>query len=302
MLSQAHLKWTASAAIAIALLGCGGGADGAKDPSAKADSLDTATQQSETSLMKIGGRIFSIPSPVQMALLIRKVGMPYEKGLPMTAEVADKMATKDQRALAMGAYGADLAYVTVHNDGQRALSTLQIVQKLSAQLELANAFDQKLLEGFKKSLNNEDSLLRFSGSAFRMADQYLKNNKRDDVSAMVLTGGWVEGMYLTLSGSSGKNDASLINRLGEQRKTLENLIALLENTDSEKTHGQLVGGLKDVLSAYAGVGATYEFHPPSTDAAKKTTYVNSVSTVTMTAEQFKAIADKVKALRATLTA
>ena len=268
----------------------------------KADSLDTATQRSETSLMKVGGRIFSIPSPVQTALLIRKVGLPYEKGLPMAADAAEKLVSKVQRSLALGAYGADLAYVTVHNDGQRALSTLQVVQKLSAQLELANAFDKELLDGFKKSLNNEDSLLRFTGSAFRMADQYLKSNSRDDVSALILTGGWVEGMYLILSGTTEKSDASLTNRLGEQRKTLENLVSLLESTDTEKTHGALVAGLKDVLAAFTGVGTTYEFHPPSMDAAKKTTYVNSVSTITMTAEQFKAIADKVKALRATLTA
>ncbi len=268
----------------------------------KADSLNTATQETGSGLMKVGGKLFSIPSPVQTALLIRKLGLPYEKGLPLAAEASEKMATKSQRALALGAYGADLAYVTVHKDGQRALSTLQTVQKLSAQLELSNAFDQELLDGFKKSLNNEDSLLRFTGSAFRMADQYLKTNNRDDVSALVLTGGWLEGMYLTLSGASEKSDVALTNRLGEQRKTLENLIALLEGTDTEKANGALIGGLKDVLSAYAGVSSTYEFHPPSTDAAQKTTYVNSVSTVTMTAEQFKAIADKVKALRATLTA
>lgn len=302
MRSYTFLNWTTSFAVALTLLSCGGGADGSKDPGTKADTLDTSAQQTTTSLMKVGGKIFSIPSPVQTALLIRKLGLPYDKALPMPADATDKMASKLQRSLALGAFGADLAYVTVHKDGQRALSTLQTVQKLSAQLELANAFDQEMLDGFKKSLNNEDSLLRFTGSAFRMADQYLKKNNRDDVSALVLAGGWIEGMYLTLSGTSEKSDASLTNRLGEQRKTLTNLIALLESTDTEKTHGTVVSGLKEVLAAYSGVGATYEFRAPTTEAAKKTTWVNSVSTVTMTPDQFKAIADKVKALRATITA
>jgi hypothetical protein len=64
----------------------------------------------------------------------------------------------------------------------------------------------------------------------------------------------------------------------------------------------LITGLKDVLAAYQGVTSTYEFRPATTDMAKKTTWINSVSSVTITAEQFKAIAEKVKALRATLTA
>ncbi len=302
MPSYTPLKWTASAALAFALLGCGGSAEGTKDPAAKTDSLDPTAQQSATNLMKVGGKLFSIPSPVQTALLIRKVGLPYEKELPMSAGAAEKMASKSQRALALGMYGADLAYVTVHKDGQRALTILQTVHQLSDKIGIANAFDQELMEGFKKSLNNEDSLLRFTGTAFRSADQYLKNNSSDDVSALVLTGGWIEGMYLTLSGTTEKSDAALTTRLGEQRKTLENLIALIESTDTEKSQSGLVAGLKDVMAAYEGVDISYEFQPPSVDIAKKTTYVNSVSTVTMTAEQFKAIADKVKALRATITA
>lgn len=293
------LLWAACAALAIT--GCGGGDDHKHDHASKGDTLDTV-KPAEVGVMNVGGRLFSVPSPVQTALLIRKIGLPYDKALPMDAAQVDRMTSKLQRALALGAFGADLAYVTVHKDGQRALNTLQVVQKLSGQLELTNAFDNAMLDGFKKSLNNEDSLLRMTGSAFRVADKYLKNNDRGDVSALVLAGGWIEGMHLTLSGTNEKSDANLTDRLGEQRRTLENLIDLLSSTDSENTHGALVTGLKEALAAYAGVGTTYAFQPVTTDAAKKTTWVNSTSTVTMSAEQFNAIAGKVKALRALITA
>jgi hypothetical protein len=302
MMAYTSLKWSATAGFLIALSACGGGDEGHSGTVPKADTLDTVAKVNDAGLMNVAGKIFSIPSPVQTALLIRKLGLPYEKALPMRADAVDKMATKMQRALALGAFGADLAYVTVHKDGQRALNTLQVVQKLSSQLELSNAFDQTMLDGFKNSLSNEDSLLRFTGSAFRMADQYLKNNNRDDVSALVLAGGWIEGMYLTLSGTNEKSDVALTNRLGEQRKTLENLIALLERTDTEKSHGALVAGLKDALSAYSGVTTTYQFQPSTVDAAKKTSFVNSLSTVVMTPEQFKGITDKVKALRTLISA
>ncbi len=302
MMAYKFLNWAASASLAIALIGCGSGGDEHNGHTSNADTLDTTAKTTEPGLMVIGGKIFSIPSPVQTALLIRKLGLPYEKSLPMPADAMEKLVTKAQRSLALGAYGADLAYVTVHKDGQRALNTLQVVQKISAQLELSNAFDQEMMDGFKKSISNEDSLLRFTGKAFRMADQYLKNNNRDDVSALVLAGGWIEGMYLTLSNTNEKSDASLTNRLGDQRKTIENLIVLLERTDTEKSQGALIAGLKDALSAYADVTTAYQFQTPTVDTEKKTTYVNSTSTVSMTPEQFKAIAAKVKALRTLITA
>jgi hypothetical protein len=99
----------------------------------------------------------------------------------------------------LGVYGADLAYVTVHKDGQRAMATMQAIEKLGGKLELTNSFDRALLDRFKTNLGSEDSLLQFSGTAFRAADQYLKNNQRDDVSALVFAGGWVESLYLTIS-------------------------------------------------------------------------------------------------------
>lgn len=302
MKAYTFLKWATPIGLVIALSSCGGGDATQQTGVPKGDSLDTAANTGGAGLMNVGGRIFSIPSPVQTAVLIRKLGLPYQKDLPMPIAAAERMASKAQRALALGAYGADLAYVTVHKDGQRALNTLQMVQQLSGKLELSNAFDQEMLEGFKSSLNSEDSLLRFTGSAFRMADKYLKNNNRDDVSALVLTGGWIEGMFLTLSGASEKSDPMLTTRLGEQRKTLENLIALLEATDTDKTQGALIAGLKEALAAYAGVTANYQFQTPTVDAEKKTTYVNSTSSVEMTADQFKLIAEKVKALRTLITA
>lgn len=252
--------------------------------------------------MKVGGKLFSIPSPLQTALLIRRSGMPYAKEMPLATEAAAKFAAKQQRALGLGMYGADLAYVTIHKDGQRALKTLQTIEQLSSQLELSNAFDKALLDRFKKSLNSEDSLLRLTGTAFREADGYLKSNERNDVSAWVLAGGWVEGMYLTIGQAGGKMDQAVVDRIGEQKHTLDDLIALLEQTDTEKSATALIASLKDLQGAYSGVSSTYQYQQPTTDVAKKTTYINSVTKTTIAADQVKAIGEKVKAIRSTIIA
>ena len=64
--------------------------------------------------------------------------------------------------------------------------------------------------------------------AFRAADQYLKMDQQEDVSAAILAGGWIEGLYLTVQDASKKMDPKVIKRLGEQGHALNNLIALLE--------------------------------------------------------------------------
>lgn len=289
-------------ALVLALVGCGGEGDGSGAMLPAQDSLDTAKSNVERALVKVGGHLFAVPSPVETALLTRKLNLAYRKDLPLPATAAEGLTTKGERALYMGMCGADLAYVVIHNDGQRALTILRSVQSVSAALELSNAFDLQLLDRFKRSLNNEDSLLRMSGLAYRAADQYLKQSERHDVSALVLAGGWLEGMYLTLAGGGERPAAELVSRVGEQKRTLDNIIALLESTDTEKAQGALVASLKDLATAFQGVTATYQYQEPTVDAAKKTTYINSNSTVTVPPEVLRTITEKVTALRTTISA
>lgn len=302
MIVQRTWKPTLLLGFSLALMACGGGGTDTTGAGNGADTLDTtAGSTKQGGLVKVGGKLFNVPSPVETAMLIHRSGIAYDKGLPLPLEQGDAATTKSARALALGIYGADLAYVTIQKDGQRALSTMQAIEKLGTALEVSNAFDRALVERFKGNLTNEDSLLRMSGEAFRSADAYLKNNERDDVSALVLAGGWIEGMHLLLGGT-GKLPAELAQRVGEQKRTLGDLIALLEQSDKEKTLGSLVDGLKDLASVYAGITTTYQYEAPVTDVPGKTTHINSKSAVTITEDQIKSIAGKLAALRTSILA
>ncbi len=302
MIVQRTWKSALLAAFSMALIACGGEGTDTGGTTGGPDTLDTMAQQhKDGGVMKVGGKLFSIPSPVETAMLIHKAGLPYKKDLPLATEKADALTTKSARGLALGMYGADMAYVTIHKDGQRALGTMQVIEKLGTALEVSNAFDRALFDRFKGNMNNQDSLLRMSGEAFRAADQYLKTNERDDVSALVLAGGWIESMHLTLS-SAPKLEGDLAQRVGEQKRTLTDLIALLEQSDKEKALGTLIASLKDLRSVYDGINSTYQYEAPVTDVSGMTTHINSKSATAITDEQIKAITDKLTALRSTIFA
>jgi hypothetical protein len=289
--------WTAALALGMMLAACGGEDTGTSSGPAATDSLNANADHA--GLMNIGGKIFSIPSPVQTALLIRDLGLPYRRELLLSTDSAARFTSKEKRALAMGIYGADLAYVTVHKDGQQALKTLKTLEQLSSQLNLSHAFNKELLEGFKQNLNNEDSLLRFTGQAFRSADRYLKTDEQEDVSTAILAGGWIEGLYLTVPDTSGDVDPKVLARLGEQRHTLDNLIVLLQQ---DGVDAMLITSLKDLAAAYSAVHSTYTFEQPTLDAANKTTYINSVTKTEVAPEDLRMIIRKVRAIRSSITA
>lgn len=279
----------------LLMASCGG--SGTSNDHNAADTLAVDTTPKETELLNVGGKLFSIPSPVQTALAIRKAGLKYQKDMTAPLEKGDATVGKVAQSTVLGIYGADMAYVTVHKDGQRAMATMQAIEKLGSKLELTNSFDKALLDRFKSNLGSEDSLLQFSGVAFRAADQYLKDNQRDDVSALVLAGGWVESLYLTVSDPAAAKDQGLVNRIGEQKNSLNALVELLEASDKEKAATALVASMKELQELFSGVSATYTFQEPVTDAAKKTTFINSTSTVTIPADKLTAIVAKVTAIR-----
>ncbi len=283
----------------LLLVACGGSGEDTGTDIAGTDTLKSEARPSGNGILNMGGKVFAIPSPVQVAMVLRKSGAKYQKELPLATDAAGKAVDKRSQALLMGVYGADLGYVTIFSDASKAMSTMQAIEKLSSALNMGNAFDPALVDRFKRNLGSEDSLLRLSGSAFRAADAYLKNDERNDISAMVMAGGWVEALYLAVSSPAAATDKELMNRIGEQRSTVGNLVGLLMASVPDAGNDPLVLQLNSVLNT---VESTYAFKKPVTDASARTTFINSTSTVTLSAEQLKAITDKVTAIRKMITA
>ena len=281
--------------ISLLLTACGG--PGTEGDGTGTDTLATEQPTKDSEIIGIGGKLFSIPSPAQTALAMRKAGLKYQKDLTAPLEKGGTLTTKVAQSLALGAYGADLAYVTVHKDGARAMATMQAIEKLGGQLGVTNAFDRTLLDRFKTNMNNEDSLLRLSGTAFRAADQYLKMNQSEDVSALVLAGGWIESLYLTVSDAAALKDQGMVNRIGEQKSTLDALVQLIEASDKEGTAAAMLKAMKELQAEFSAVTSTYTFAEPVTDVAAKTTFINSSTQVSIPAEKVTTITAKVAAIR-----
>ncbi|HWY37234.1 MAG TPA: hypothetical protein VNY73_01650, partial [Bacteroidia bacterium] len=75
-------------------------------------------------VVNVGGELFSIPSPLQTAMLIQKTGAAYDKTLLNSKENMNQYATDFAKALNLGIYGADLGYVNMYNKTQDAISYL----------------------------------------------------------------------------------------------------------------------------------------------------------------------------------
>ncbi len=253
----------------------------------------------KSNLVNINGTLFSIPSPIQTAILLKQVGATYNKGLLNSPGKISSYSTETKRALNLGAYGADLGYIILYQQTQEAIGYLGAVKKLSDDVGISGAFGTKLLDRFKQNMSNQDSLLVFTSEAFRSSDSYLKDNDRGKVSSLIIAGGWVESLYFTseIYNTNLKDKKKLEERMGEQKTTLDNLIKLLTPYYQEEGFTEFVDALIDLASEFDKVEVNYVYIKPTTDEANKVTTINSTTEVKISPDVTKAIQEKVKNLR-----
>jgi len=260
------------------------------------DDMVEAPDTVKTGILNVGGQLFSVPSPIQTALLIQKSGITYDKSVLSVSNKVNSYSTDFTRALNLGIYGADLGYVSLYNQTQDALGYLAALKQLTDKLGISAAFDSATMDRIKNNITNKDSMMVLVGIAYRGSDAYLKENQRTDISSLILTGGWLESMHFSLAAYKVKSTDGIRFRIAEQKQALGSIIKILA-TYSTPEIVDLTAALTDLAKVYEGIQFKYNFVEPVTDTTKKLTYVNSTTEVIVTDEQLKQIAEKLEQIR-----
>jgi len=252
---------------------------------------------SAAKLMTIGGNMFSIPSPIQTAMLIEKSGADYNKSFLNDAKKVTTYATNYQKALNLGVYGADVGYVTIYDQSQDAIKYLSVINKLSDELGITGAFDQNTIKRFENNFGKRDSMLNLVAVAYRNSDAFLKDNDRMNVGALILAGGWIETLYFSTQIAAKDKNQEVINRIGEQKYTLNNIVKMLTQYYNQPEYDVLVDDLIELAYDFDAIDIQYTYEKSTVDIANKTTKINSKTVVVITPEHLKVIADKVGKIR-----
>jgi hypothetical protein len=287
-----------SAALLFAGVSCGGDDEsGGKDGSSSVNDYDPGLDSAEALNTSINGIQFSIPSPIQTAMLLKKSGATFNPDLLNPTDKAASYATNFHKALNLGIYGADLAYITINGKTDVSMTYLTTVIKLAEELNVTGAFNEKIMNRFQDNLENQDSLLVLVGEAYRAGNAYLLTEERFDVIGLILTGGWLETMYFATNIARDKNDQNVVNRIGEQKSSLNSLIELLEKYRNDDLMDDLVTKLIELRVEFDKITYTYKYADPKTLPDKKITYITSSREVNISPESLSKIIEIISSIR-----
>ncbi len=265
------------------------------EESESSSTVDTNGMSAKTSMAK--NVFYSIPSPIEISSLLKKAGATYDKKYLNSANNVSRYTSTPSMALNLGVYGADLSFTSIFDQSQESMSYLNGCSKLSQGLGIASAFNETILKRIEKNLSNKDSLLDIVADAYWTSDATLKENQQENVASLIIAGGWIEGLYIATQIASSTNNKAIMQRIGEQKLSLNNLIGLLDaykNDDAVKTTSEQLVDLKTVFDP---IEMTNSRAAATTDEATGVTTISNESTVDLSVEQLKAISEKIQVIR-----
>jgi hypothetical protein len=259
----------------------------------------TEAQENQLSAELAMGIIRSIPSPIEMSVLIKEVGAKYSPSILNSPSNTQKYTTNAKRAMNMGIYGADLGYINIYNQKQDAIIYLNSITGLADELKIGQFFDIATLKSMATNSSNLDSLLYISTRNFEKMNNYLQEQNRGKISSYMLLGGWIEALHIATEVAKNNKNQKLLEKIGEQKIVLDQLLLLFDLYKADPEVDNMLVMLKDLKTAYDKVLITQEYREPTITEVNGIMMVtdNSVTKINIPSDLIFEISGKIKNIR-----
>ncbi|RXQ93894.1 hypothetical protein EO244_09960 [Ancylomarina salipaludis] len=260
------------------------------------------SEQESVTIFHFNNILFSLPSPYQISLILHESGISYNKDLLNPTRKASDYITNFSRAINFGVYGVDLGYINIYQQTQDAASYFAVLKILSLDLGIYKVLNQATVNRIEANIDNRDSLMVIVSETYRNIDNFLKNNKREEIGALILAGGWIESVYVLTQEMKNNPHPDLMQRIAEQKRPLENLIKLLvPYAEDNEDFKFLVENLIDLAYTFDEIVEEYEYVPSTDFPKKKLTVVNCKSKLIITPKVTSVITEKIDKLHVFIT-
>ncbi len=243
---------------------------------------------------------YSLPSPLETAMLIKRSGARFDRSILNPIESISRYNTNLKMALNLGVYSADLSYSSLFDQTQTTIEYMGNAKKLAENLGIMGSIDETTIRKLEENMNNRDAVMDIISETFMNSNAYLSENNRVSISLMVLAGGWIEGLYLAtqLSRDNMENNQRLIDRIIYQKLSLYTLLNMMESYDQDPHISQLIDKFKQLRVIFDDIKIVNTSDvEATTDVERRVTTIKAQSETYMEPAVFKDLCEKVEELR-----
>ncbi len=241
---------------------------------------------------------YALPSPIETAMLIKRAGTSFDEGLLNPVENAQNYTTTSDKALNFGVYGADLSYASLFSQTQIAIKYMAVSKKIADDMGILDFLDTDFIKRLEKNVNNRDSTMVIITDGFMNSNSYLKEAGRPEIAALIITGGWLEGLYIATSlTKASPNNSELIDRIIDQKLSLITLKKLLEEYGDNSDIQHVLAMINEINSIYNQIQVVTSKVEPITNEESKITTLQAKTEIFISDEVFSNLCNTVDSIR-----
>jgi hypothetical protein len=203
------------------------------DKSSGQDLLASDSLKKELFALEVTESVYPLPTPFEITAMLNDIGATYNSGNVNPTANVNKYLTEQGKAVGLGIYGADLTYASTFQQQQDIQSYLGVIKTLSDQLGINIDYRKLLSEESLEKYNNKDSLKNIITKTIFDTYQYLDERSNPDLSVLMVTGVWIELMYIATHVSEDSyNYTGIVDIIVNQKSSYEKVLNLLHSRNS----------------------------------------------------------------------
>ena len=278
------------------LTGCKGG------KKAPQEDLEVDIKDKEAILQDIkqAEKIFqALPSPLESAMLIKSAGARFEAKLLNPVSNGNNYVTNKSMALNLGIYTCDLSFASLYEQTQLLIDYMNAAKKMADGLGILKAIEQEDIDRLEENINNSEVIMDIVSQTFMNSNSYLEDNGQPATAAIVLTGGWIEGLYIStqLVDMNDFNGNKLVGRIIDQKLSIDILLNLLNSSKGNTAVDEIIVQVTRLKNVFDKIKIDTTPVRPEYDPESKTTVLKSEIKTDMTPAVFMELSKIVVEIR-----
>jgi len=258
--------------------------------------LDAETQEQLNTAKRI---FYSLPSPLETAMLIKNAGAIYNEELLNPTGNTSLYITSMSKALNLGIYSTDLSYASLFDQTQATLDYIGAAKEMADGLNIMDAISEETITTLEENINNREMIIDIISETLMNSSSYLKENGLEATASVVLVGGWMEGLYIATNlVDSGKLKGNkLVERIVDQKLSLDIMVNLLMQSPEDDDAMQVLEDVKSLKAIFDKITIDQGEVTAIDDPETKVTTLKSDSSFKISRDVFLELKSKVAEIR-----
>lgn len=243
---------------------------------------------------------YALPSPIETAIILKSAGAKYNEDLMNPTQNVENYTTNQAMALNLGIYTTDLSFASLFDQTQASINYMEAAREMANGLGILDAINNNTMMMLEENINNRDVIMDIISETFMSTSAFLKENDREALSAVVLVGGWVEGLFIStqlIQEEVNLEENKLAVRTMEQKLSLDIVKRLLELYQEHPDVAPLIVLIDDLSRTFDKVEIKSTPVNVEMSEGDQPANLKSVNEVTFSPQTFLELKEKVKTIR-----